>query len=92
MKRRPTLKGKGADIFFSEQPEQPKKGMVAGKEKATFYLPPSLLANLDDVWLMLRKNNRKARKSDIVKAALEFFLKDLKKDSKHSMLTKQLES
>ena len=88
MKRRPTLKGKGADIFFSDQPKQPKKGMVTGKEKATFYLPPSLLANLDDVWLMLRKNNRKARKSDIVKVALENFLKDFEKGAKHSTLVK----
>ena len=92
MGKRPTLKGKGADIFFSEQPKRPKKGTVTGKEKATFYLPPPLLANLDDVWLKLRKNNRKTRKSDIVKAALEFFLKDLGKGSKHSMLAKQLDS
>jgi hypothetical protein len=47
---------------------------------------------LDDVWLKLRKNNRKTRKSDIVKAALEFFLKDLEKGSKHSILAKQLDS
>ena len=92
MKKRPTLKGKGADIFFSDQPKHPKKEIVTGKEKATFYLPPRLLANLDDAWFKLRKNNRKTKKSDIVKIALEKFLKDFEKGTKHSTLVKQLDS
>lgn len=75
MKKRPTLKGKGADIFLGGQPKQFKKKTVFEKEKATFYLPPPILARLDDAWFKLRKNNRKARKSDIVRDALEEFLK-----------------
>lgn len=89
MTKRPTLKGKGADIFLSKEPKQPPKEIIQGKEKATFYLPPPLLTKLDDAWFMVRKNaDRKARKSDIVGAALEEFLKDFEKDSKTSILVK----
>lgn len=89
MRKRPTLKGKGADIFLSKVAQQPKKETIQGKEKATFYLPPPLVAKLDDAWFMVRKNaDRKARKSDIVRAALEEFLKDFEKGSKTSILVK----
>ncbi|MBA7493696.1 hypothetical protein ES702_04258 [subsurface metagenome] len=82
MKKRLTLKGKGADIFLREDPRQPKTKAATTKEKATFYLPPPLLASLDDAWFTLRKNNRKIRKSDIVRSALEEFLRNLEKSNK----------
>ena len=92
MRKRPTLKGRGVDIFLKEQPEQAKKVLALGKEKATFYLPPLLLASLDDTWFKLRKNNRKIRKSDIVRAALEKFLTDSGEGNKNSIHAKQLDS
>ena len=88
-KKRPTIKGKGADIFLGNDPEdsttgkdsiparqhtstpsnQPTQKPVQGK--ATFYLPSPLLEKLDEVWLTLRRKNRKLKKSDIVRNALE---------------------
>jgi len=53
----PRRKGKGIGAYLGDE-ETPGR--------ATFYLPPKLLLELDDVWLELRRENRKLRKSDIV--------------------------
>lgn len=90
MKKRPTLKGKGIDVFLGKEMKSPvpEKDIISEKEKGTFYLPPSLLDSLDSVWLILRKNNRKIRKSDVVKFALEDALSRFEKEGKNSLLFK----
>ena len=79
-KKRPTIKGKGADFFFEQQ-----KPDDLGQRKATFYLPRYLVDRLDDVWLDLRKTHKKLRKSYIALIALDELLRDyenLHQDSK----------
>ena len=92
MGKRPTLKGKGVEIFLGEKRKPSKKEVILKKEKGTFYLPPSLLASLDKVWITLRNYNRKIRKSDIVKVALEEALKRFEKEDKESGLFKHFTS
>jgi hypothetical protein len=84
MAKRPSLKGRGADIFnIGEEnndatPSHKHAGMPAQQHalypKATYYLPQSLQDKLEDVWMMKRKKNRKIKKSDIVREALESYL------------------
>jgi hypothetical protein len=85
--KRPSLRGKGADIFLGEEPSasvrnisdvvrqiQPRNEEVenAPKEKATFYLPIEVLDELESVWHDLRRvTHRKIKKSDIVSIALQ---------------------
>lgn len=92
MRKRPTLKGKGVEIFLGEKRKPFKKEAVLKKEKGTFYLPPSLLASLDKVWITLRNHNRKIRKSDIVKVVLEESLRRFEKEGKESELFKHFTS
>ncbi|MCM8764998.1 MAG: hypothetical protein NC830_06545 [Candidatus Omnitrophica bacterium] len=83
MRSRPSLKGKGIDIFLSE----PKVKKESRKGKATFYFPETLLSELDETWFVLRRTNRKIRKSDIVQAALEIALKGFKeKEQKNPLI------
>ncbi|MCM8759516.1 MAG: hypothetical protein NC906_07100 [Candidatus Omnitrophica bacterium] len=84
MPKRPSLKGKGVDIFLGEtktkQEKEPEKG------KATFYFPERLLTELDEAWFFLRRINRKIKKSDIVQAALEITLEGLKEGKQNNPL------
>jgi hypothetical protein len=68
-KRRPTIKGRGVDIFLGEE-----KSTLEPKIKATFYLPASIIEELDDFWLKRRRKNRRIKKSDIVSESLRKFL------------------
>ena len=77
----PRRKGKGIEAFLGEEEPQ---------GKATFYLPPKLLLELDDVWLELRRENRKLRKSDIVAWALSQALKVYQEKGKESELYRAL--
>lgn len=80
MKKRPSLKGKGVSVFLGderESPEPERMGANINKEKGTFYLPPSLLNALDNAWFILRKHNRRIRKSEIVELALTTMLNQL---------------
>jgi hypothetical protein len=98
MRKRPSLKGKGADIFapsdaapvetstprvpalashsagrmVEQSTSEPVKPLT---DKATFYLPSDLLDRLDRIWMERRRTDRRIRKSDIVKEALEAHLK-----------------
>lgn len=81
-KKRPTIKGKGADFFFTGKDEKPQ---TLKPEKATFYLPETLISKLDDVWLDLRRTHKKLRKSDIARMALEELLKDYDKRQQNSI-------
>jgi hypothetical protein len=81
MTKRPTIKGKGAEIFLGKEDSTPEKEhtVIPSEQyngKATFYLPTSLLDRLDILWMDLRKSNRRLRKSHLVKDLIEKGLKD----------------
>ena len=88
--RRPTIKGMGAKLFETDPgnastTSRPHDGMQArqqnGEEsqnpkypKATFYLPVEMLERLDKVWISRRNRDRRIKKSDIVREALDIYL------------------
>ena len=81
--RRTTLKGRGADVFFSSDDESQPAGSYNSTTvhqhtgiypKATYYLPQDLQQRLDDHWIERRRANRKLTKSEIVRQALESYL------------------
>jgi hypothetical protein len=42
--------------------------------KATFYLPNALLERLDKLWISRRNRDRRVKKSDLVREALETYI------------------
>ncbi|MCX7844940.1 MAG: hypothetical protein N2507_06425 [Candidatus Bipolaricaulota bacterium] len=71
----PRKRGRGVEAF------------LGGKEapsKATFYLPQDLLLELDDLWLDLRRVNRKVTKSDLVAFALTEVLRAYREKGRES--------
>ena len=89
--KRSSIKGKGADIYLggdgrAEQPSHSTKGTSDVRHKATFYIPPSLLDQLDDAWLDLRRIDRGIKKSNMVSAALEAALTDYAAKQEKSLL------
>ena len=84
-KKRLTIKGKGADFFFEEE-----RLRVLKQVKTTFYLLQTLIDNLDNVWLDLRRNHKKLKKSDIARIALEELLKDYDEKHQNSKLLEHL--
>jgi hypothetical protein len=88
--RRPTIKGMGAKLFESDPANasttsRPHDGMQTrqqnGEEsqnpkypKATFYLPVEMLERLDKVWIARRNRDRRIKKSDLVREALDIYL------------------
>jgi len=79
--KRPTIKGRGAEIFLGKEASTPEKQhtVIPAEQygdKATFYLPADLLERLDTVWMNLRKSNRRLRKSHLVKNLIEKGLKE----------------
>jgi len=89
--KRSSIKGKGADIYLgddnqAEQPSRPTKATDGVRRKATFYIPPSLLDQLDDAWLDLRRIDRSIKKSNMVSAALETALTDYAAKQEKSLL------
>src|SRR5262249_36748461 len=42
--------------------------------KATFYLPVDMLERLDKVWIARRNRDRRIKKSDLVREALDIYL------------------
>ena len=55
------------DSETSQDPKYPK---------ATFYLPATMLERLDKAWLARRNRDRRVKKSDLVREALETYLSD----------------
>ncbi len=94
--KRTSLKGRGMDLFLGEEaPAKPKaQPAPASKDlpptKATFYLPPDLVVKLDDVWMEIRKRNRKVQKSHIVAAALQLALQDYEGKGQDSPVERRL--
>lgn len=90
MSKRPTIKGKGADLFLGEAEKPRKKIPSLRKGKITFYLSPSLIEKLDNIWLTLRKENKKVSKSDIITKGLDDILEDFEKKGPESEIAKYL--
>ncbi|HOJ30549.1 MAG TPA: hypothetical protein PK165_01950 [bacterium] len=87
MPKRPSLKGRGVDIFLGKSDQKEKKPVKEEKKgKATFYFPQKLLSELDEAWFILRRIDRKIKKSDIVQAALEISIQGLKEGKKENPL------
>ena len=84
--KRPTIKGKGADFFLEQEGNKPTE-----QRKATFYIPETLIDNLDSVWLDLRKTHKKLKKSDIARIAFEHLFKDYKEKQQDSILLEHLD-
>jgi hypothetical protein len=77
-KSRFSIKGKGADAFLAQDDAPAQAGRQAKEEKrkmVTFYLSPTLVEKLDDVWLDRRRKDRSVQKSHIVEEALSAYLK-----------------
>jgi hypothetical protein len=81
---RKSLRGLGADLYApgSEDQRQPTStpahqhdgDAAAAQAKATFYLSPETLNDLDRAWLAQRGRDRRVSKSSIVERALREFL------------------
>ena len=85
IQKRPTIKGKGADFFLKQEETK-----LQEQRKATFYIPETLIDNLDSVWLDLRKTHKKLKKSDIARIAFEQLLRDYKEKHQNSALLEHL--
>ncbi len=90
--KRPTAKGKGADIFLGEEEAATAETAqeTVAKEKASFYFTLELLDELDQTWMQLRMKNRKLTKSELVQAALEEMLREYQQRQKDSRLYQRL--
>ena len=89
--KRSSIKGKGADIYLGDA--SAAKGVSRHQQstdgpshKATFYIPSSLLDQLDDAWLDLRRLDRSVKKSSLVAAAIEAALADYAAKREESFL------
>jgi hypothetical protein len=89
MIKKASLLGRGSEMFFGGAKEKieplenhdikPTQQRAGGMyPKATYYLPPELQERLEDLWMQRRKINRKLTKSDMVREALEEYLKKLR--------------
>lgn len=90
--RRPTAKGKGADIFLGEEEAAMHEPAdeTTGKEKASFYFTSEFLDELDQAWMQLRMKNRKLTKSELVQAALEEMIREYQQRQEDSRLYQRL--
>ena len=102
--RRPSAKGKGADIFFDDTAEEAveqgkaevptrtgqREDVAEPKAKASFYFTDTLLDRLDRVWMQLRLVDRRITKSELVQAALEEVLEDYEERGEESSLYRRL--
>lgn len=85
--RRPTAKGKGADIYLNNELIS---GETSEKEKASFYFTLELLNQLDQAWMQLRMKNRKLTKSELVQTALAEMLEEYRERQEESRLYQRL--
>lgn len=70
---------------------KPEVEAEADKVKATFYLPADVEADLEHVWLQLRRlTGRKVSKSDLVAVALRALVEDVEQKGERSSYTKRL--
>lgn len=90
--KRPTAKGKGADIFLGEEETTARETAqeAVEKQKASFYFTLELLEELDQTWMQLRMKNRKLTKSELAQAALEEMLREYHQRQEDSRLYQRL--
>ncbi len=91
--KRPSVKGKGADIFLSGDSKAPSSHKLKGEQerkKATFYIPQDIVDALDDAWLDMRRIKRDVTKSELVTVALERALSDYADKGKQSHLQQEV--
>jgi len=90
--KRPTAKGKGADIFLGEEEAATAETAqdTVAKEKASFYFTLELLEELDQTWMQLRMKNRKLTKSELAQAALEEMIREYQQRQEDSRLYQRL--
>jgi hypothetical protein len=96
MKKRPQIKGRGADIYTSPEGQEPaahadepsrapRPAAAAPRRMVTTYLPEPLVERLQEEWLKRVKTDKKAQKAHIITEALERYFKDLdSRTSEHS--------
>ena len=89
MSKKQRVKGKGADIFFSEaRGDQTEDNKLT---KATYYFSQSQLDALEKTAFVLSQEHRiKTNKSEIMRIACEVITKDFLENSKDSALYERL--
>ena len=101
MSKKERVKGKGADIFFSEdqteETEEQQSDLSARAQagelatKATFYFTQSQLDALEKAVFLLSQEHRiKTNKSEVMRIALEETIKDFLEKRKDSALYERL--
>lgn len=101
MNKRASIRGKGADIFFSPVAEPLAPGAVAVQPpprevsrftaKATFYFTPQQLLDMEQLRLtLITRYGIKADKSEIMRAALEYLIDNLEAKQHDSLLVTRL--
>ena len=103
MNKRASIRGKGADIFFSPvaTSDTPANGeasvalavKAAAKytAKATFYFTPQQLLDMEQMRLtLITRYGLKADKSEIMRLALAYLIEDLEQQQQNSLLVKRL--
>jgi hypothetical protein len=89
MSKKERVKGKGADIFFSEDQtdftsEQQSEELAT---KATFYFTQSQLDALEKAVFLLKQEYRiKTNKSEVMRIALDEIIKEFEENQKDSAL------
>lgn len=96
MAKRASIKGKGADIFLSEEShnatEYQNAKKAAKQVKATYFIESQTIDELEDLWLSLRRKfkGRKISKSKIVEIALNDLVENWKKNQDKSRIERFL--
>ena len=84
MAKRESMRGRGADAFYSDQPAASQASTPASQQasksvlsetgdlvKATFYLTPAQIMKLEQLRLTRRQHGHKVDKSALVREAIE---------------------
>ena len=102
MSKKERVKGKGADIFFSENQAEDKdeqskadRSSLSSTEelatKATFYFTQSQLDALEKAVFLLKQEYRiKTNKSEVMRIALDEIIKEFEENQKDSALFNRL--
>ena len=92
MSKKERVKGKGADIFFSEeQAEEAEEQSDELATKATFYFRKSQLDALEKAVFLLSQEHRiKTNKSEVMRIACEEMVNDFLLNRKDSALYQRL--
>jgi len=87
MSKKERVKGKGADIFFSEDQEETEQQSEELATKATFYFTQSQLDALEKAVFLLKQEYRiKTNKSEVMRIALDEIIKEFEANQQDSAL------